>query len=282
MNAPVVADLHLHSHHSDGVLAPSELMELAASRGVTLAALTDHDTTAGLEAAAAAASRCGIGFVRGVEMSTGWNGQSVHVIALGVPEASDARATLETHLSEVRSRRTERLQEIGARLQRKARLPGVELAAAVCRAHDVPTRMHLARALVEQSHARDVGDAFDRWLGHKAPGHVPESWHDLATTLVALRSCGATAVLAHPHRYRLSSGALRRLLGEFLEHGGTAMEVSVGGMSQNDLDRLATLARNGGFLASTASDFHDPALPWNLPGRFAKLPAGLESVAARF
>jgi hypothetical protein len=60
------------------------------------------------------------------------------------------------------------------------------------------------------------------------------------------------------------------------------MEVSVGGMSQNDLDRLATLARNGGFLASTASDFHDPALPWNLPGRFAKLPAGLESVAAHF
>ncbi|NDD74947.1 MAG: PHP domain-containing protein [Gammaproteobacteria bacterium] len=282
MNASVVADLHLHSHHSDGVLAPDDLIKLAAARGVTLAALTDHDTTAGLDTAAAAAQRCGIGFVRGVEMSTGWNGQSVHVIALGVPEARAARASLEAHLAAVRSRRAERLQEIGARLQRKTRLPGVELAAAVCGAHDVPTRMHLARALVEHGHARDVGDAFDRWLGHKAPGHVPETWHDLATTLVALRSCGATAVLAHPHRYRLSSGALRRLLGEFREHGGAAMEVSVGGMSQNDLDRLATLARNGGFLASTASDFHDPALPWNLPGRFAKLPAGLESVAAHF
>jgi predicted metal-dependent phosphoesterase TrpH len=88
-------------------------------------------------------------------------------------------------------------------------------------------------------------------------------------------------VLAHPHRYKLSSGALRRLVGEFRAAGGDGLEVSVGGMSPRDLDRLATLVRNHGLLASTGSDFHDPALPWSAPGRFARLPADLGSVAAR-
>lgn len=278
----MLADLHMHSHHSDGVLAPAAVMELAATRGVTLAALTDHDSTAGLDEAAATATRIGLGFVRGVEISTAWNGQSVHVIALGLPAHRDARAALETHLATVRTRRVRRLHEIGERLQRKSRLPGIELAAAVCAASEVPTRMHLARALVAAGHARDVGAAFDDFLGRKAPGHVPESWDDLGTTLQTLRETNAVAVLAHPHRYRLSGGALRRLLGEFRDQGGAAIEVSVGGMAQNDLDRLATLARQMNFAASTASDFHDPATPWNLPGRFAKLPAGLESVATRF
>lgn len=282
MNAPMLADLHMHSHHSDGVLAPAAVMELAAARGVTVAALTDHDITTGLDEAADAARHLGIRFVRGVEVSAGWNGQSVHIVGLGLPQDAAATATLETHLSSVRKRRTTRLREIGERLQRKAHLPGIELAERVCATTAVPTRMHLARELVAAGHARDVGAAFDHHLGRKAPGHVPESWDDLPTTLRALGSVGAIAVLAHPHRYKLSAGALRRLLGEFRELGGTAIEVSVGGMAQHDLDRLANLARQMNFAASTASDFHDPATPWNLPGRFVKLPAGLESVATRF
>jgi len=74
---------------------------------------------------------------------------------------------------------------------------------------------------------------------------------------------------------------MRRLLGEFRAAGGEAMEVAVGGIGPGDLERLATLARNHGLAGSTGSDFHDPAMPWNPPGRFAKLPAGLEPLAAR-
>jgi predicted metal-dependent phosphoesterase TrpH len=282
MSAPDLADLHMHSCHSDGVLTPAALMELVAARGVTLAALTDHDTTAGLDDAATAAATHGVRFLRGVEVSAGWNGQSIHVIGLGVPPALAASHPFEVHLAGIRARRVARLREIGERLQRKARIPGVTLADGVCAASAVPTRMHLARALVATGHARDIGAAFDDFLSRRAPGHVPESWDDLATTLAVLREAGITAVLAHPHRYKLSSGALRRLLGEFRDGGGAAIEVCIGGMARHDLDRLATLARHFGFAASTGSDFHDPATPWNLPGRFDKLPAGLETVAARF
>jgi predicted metal-dependent phosphoesterase TrpH len=278
MGAPVPADLHLHSLHSDGVLAPHALIELCAARGVRIAALTDHDTVAGCAAARAACAEFGLQHVDGVEVSCGWNGQTLHVIGLGL-DATDA--PLLAHLEALCRRRADRIREIGERLERKARLPGRQLAADILASAAVPTRMHLARALVAAGHARGIGEVFERGLSRGCPGHAPIEWPTLAATVECLRSAGARVVLAHPHRYRVSAGAMRRLLGEFRAAGGEAIEVAVAGIGPSDLDRLATLARLHGFAASTGSDFHDPAVPWNPPGRFAKLPADLEPLAAR-
>ena len=274
---PVVADLHLHSHHSDGLLAPAALMQLAAGRGVGTAALTDHDTTAGCAEAAAACAAAGLRFIPGVEVSAGWDGLSLHVLGLGVDAASPA---LGAHLEAVRALRRGRLAEIGARLERRAGLPGRELVAGACAGSAVPTRLHLARALVALGHARDEAEAFAKWLGRGTPGHVPMEWPGLDSAIAAVRAAGGVAVLAHPHRYGASGGALRRLVAAFRDAGGQGLEVSMAGMSPRDRDRLATLARGHAMLASTGSDFHDPALPWNPPGRFDKLPADLEHVAA--
>ena len=278
MNAPFVADLHLHSSHSDGVLAPDELIALCATRGVTLAALTDHDTIEGCAAAQSACAAHGLRHVAGVEVSCGWNGQTLHVIGLGF----ETKNSHLTHLLErIRALRAARITEMGARLQRKGRLPGQALAAAVIARTSVATRMHLARELIAMGHASGVGDAFERWLSHGRPGYAPVEWPSLEEIVASLRGAGARVVLAHPHRYKLSAGAMRRLLGEFRHMGGEAIEVAVAGIGPSDLDRLATLARNHGLAASTGSDFHDPAMPWNPPGRFAKLPADLEPLAMR-
>lgn len=271
------ADLHLHSHHSDGLLSPTDLMRLAAERGVGTAALTDHDTTAGCDEAAAACAATGLRFVPGVEVSAGWNGLSLHVLGIGIDAASPA---LGAHLAEVRRLRHERLTEIGERLERRAGLPGRELVAGLCAATAVPTRLHLARALVALGRARDEAECFAKFLGRGTPGHVPMEWPAVESAIQALRAAGGIAVLAHPHRYGASGGALRRLIAAFREAGGQGIEVSMAGMSPRDRDRLATLARTHAMLASTGSDFHDPALPWNPPGRFDKLPADLDHVAA--
>jgi predicted metal-dependent phosphoesterase TrpH len=278
MSAPLVADLHLHSHHSDGVLSPAAVIELCARRGVTHAALTDHDTLQGCLEARAACAEQGLKHVAGVEVSCGWNGQTLHVIGL---EFALDDAALARHLADIRARRAARIAEIGERLERKAQLPGKALAAKILARNAVPTRMHLARELVAAGDAKDIGDAFATWLKRGRPGHTPIEWPSLAETVTRLRDAGARVVLAHPHRYEFSAGALRRLLGEFRAAGGEAIEVAVAGIGPSDLDRLATLARHHGFAASTGSDFHDPAVPWNPPGRFAKLPADLEPLAAR-
>lgn len=253
-------------------------MRHAAASGVELLALTDHDTLAGCERAREAAELIGLRFVAGIELSCSWRGQSIHVIGLAPrPQAQE----LCRQIADVGERRRARIAAIGERLQRRGRLPVDGLIADLLEADTTPTRMHVARALVQAGHARTTQDAFDRWLGRDRPGHVPVQWPSLPETISCLRAADAQVVLAHPHRYKLSSGALRQLVAEFTDCGGNALEISIGGMSPNDRDRVATLARRHSLAGSGGSDFHDPAVPWNPPGRFAKLPADIEPIAAR-
>jgi len=269
-----LVDFHTHSHCSDGVLSPAALVERALTRRVGTLALTDHDTTAGLDEARDACHRTGIRFVPGVELSAQWRGQTIHVVGLQVDAAQEA---LGTHVAAVRERRRQRLAEIGDRLEKKARLPGRELAEAAG-VSPSPTRMHLARLLVERGHARDAQEAFDRWLNRDKAGHVPAEWPEFAQVMAVLRDNGALPVLAHPHRYKLSSGQLRELTATFAQAGGVALEASMAGMSLNDADRIASLCRKYDLHASMGSDFHDPAVPWNPLGRWLKLAAGLRPV----
>ena len=273
MTEPLV-DFHTHSHCSDGILSPTALVERARTRNVGTLALTDHDTTAGLDEAGAACVAQGIRFVPGVELSANWRGQTIHVVGLQV---ESAHAGLGEHLAAVRARRRERLAEIGERLEKKARLPGRELAAEAGESPS-PTRLHLARLLVARGHARDTQEAFDRWLNRDKAGHVPAQWPEFDRVMSVLRDSRALPVLAHPHRYRLSSGQLRELTAAFARDGGAALEASMAGMSLNDADRIASLCRKFDLHASMGSDFHDPAVPWNPLGRWLKLAAGLRPV----
>ena len=269
-----LVDFHTHSHFSDGVLAPAALVERARARGVSTLALTDHDTTAGLDEAREASAAAAIDFVPGVELSAGWRGQTIHIVGLQIDAGHPG---LDTHMSQVLARRQARLAEIGERLEKRARLPGRELAAAAstCAA---PTRLHLARLLVARGFARDTQQAFDRWLNRDTPGHVPAEWPSFDSVMAVLRDSGGIPVLAHPHRYRLSAGQLRELAAAFVQLGGAALEASMAGMSPNDAERIASLCRRFKLHASMGSDFHDPAVPWNPLGRWLKLAAGLEPV----
>jgi predicted metal-dependent phosphoesterase TrpH len=272
-------DLHTHSLHSDGVLAPRALIARAAMRGVGLLALTDHDTWSGCEEAAAACAEHSMRFVAGIELSASWRGQAVHVIGL---QLDPRDASLATHVAGVIAQRRVRIREIGERLRRRGRIAGDEMAQSVLTQNSVPTRQHLARELVRGGHAKDINDAFERWLGRERPGHVPVEWPGLETTLAHLQANGACAVLAHAHRYRLSSGMLRRLVAEFAALGGAALEVSLPGMSPAEAGRIAQLARAHRLAGSAGSDFHDPAVPWNPLGRWLKLPDRIEPLAERF
>lgn len=272
--AEILVDFHTHSHCSDGVLAPADLVARAHARGVSTLSLTDHDTVEGLAEAGAACASAGIRFVPGVELSAAWRGQTIHIVGLQVDAG---QAALHSHLSKVLARRQARLREIGERLEKRARLPGRELAEIAAQTA-APTRLHLARLLVERGFARETQEAFDRWLNRNTAGHVPAEWPALEEVLSALRDNGALAVMAHPHRYRFSSGQLRELTAAFAAQGGVALEASMAGMSPNDADRIASLCRRFKLHASMGSDFHDPAVPWNPLGRWLKLQAGLDPV----
>lgn len=273
-----LVDLHTHSHHSDGTLAPEELVAHAARRKLVVLALTDHDTMAGCAAAAAACRAAGIGFVPGAELTAGWRGQELHVVGLGL-DAADP--TLRALLEDVLARRRGRVAAIGARLRAEPAFAGTDPAAAVLLSGAVPTRMHVAREIVRLGIAATTQQAFDRHLARRMAGHVPQEWPPLEAAVAAIRAAGGHAVLAHPHRYKLSGGALRELCSAFRDAGGTGIEVSLAGIAPDAAARLARLARAFELAGSVGSDFHQPGLPWRPLGRFAKLPDGVEPLLSR-
>jgi predicted metal-dependent phosphoesterase TrpH len=268
-------DLHTHSNCSDGVLAPAALVALAAQRQVELLALTDHDTAAGCEEARAACQTHGIRFVPGVELSCQWRGREIHIIGL---DLDTAHAPFMAHCAALLALRRQRIGAMAERLSR-AGLPGDELAAEALAAA-APTRAHLARALCARGLAASVQAAFDRWLKRGQPGYVAACWPALAIAVHCIVAAGGAAVLAHPHRYPLSNGVLRELLGEFKAAGGAGLEVSLAGMGPSDADRVASLARRFELAGSIGSDFHEPGLPWRPLGRFAKLPDRITPIVA--
>ncbi|MGH8231419.1 MAG: PHP domain-containing protein [Steroidobacteraceae bacterium] len=267
MNADGLVDLHTHSDCSDGVLSPQALVAAAAARGVQLLALTDHDTTRGCEGAGRACVAAGMGFVQGAELTSLWCGREVHIVGLALDPGN---ASLQTHCAEVIGLRRARIVAIAQRLTR-AGLPGERLAAQALEFH-APTRAHLARALCALGLAKDNQAAFDRYLKHGRPGHVPPQWPPLVVAVQRIVAAGGLPVLAHPHRYRVSAGGLRELVAEFKAAGGRGIEVSVTGMGPGEADRSATLARRYELAGSIGSDFHEPGLAWRPLGRFAKLP----------
>jgi hypothetical protein len=268
VNPQLNIDLHTHSTHSDGSLTPADLVAYAAAAGVQVMALTDHDTVAGLEDAQRSTHALGLRLVPGVEVSASWRSQAVHVLGLWIDPCSPQ---LRSMLDSQAERRRMRMRKMCARLA-KLGLPGEQLLAAVEARPGVPTRSHLAGALLAGGHVASAEGAFRKYLAAGKPAHVPEDWPAVETVVGRILGAGGVAALAHPLRYRLSAGARRQLLAGFAAAGGTALEVVSGGGGAHQAESCAQLAVRYGFTGSIGSDFHNPHLSWNPLGRLAKLP----------
>jgi predicted metal-dependent phosphoesterase TrpH len=272
VSAGGTVDLHTHSTCSDGSLAPAELVEKAAAAGIGVLALTDHDTTAGLADAGAAAGRLGVTLVPGVEISAAWRHQSIHILGLWIDPSSQ---TLRDALDAQADRRRARMRRICAALT-KAGLPGDELLSAVEAQPGLPTRTHLAAALLAGGHVHRAEDAFRKYLGNGKRAHIAADWPPIDETVATIRQAGGVASMAHPARYTLSSGARRKLVADFAAAGGSALEIVTGANGLQHAPANAALAMRFGLSGSLGSDFHDPQLIWNPLGRLAKLPDGIE------
>ncbi|MET0065638.1 MAG: PHP domain-containing protein [Candidatus Thiodiazotropha sp.] len=267
-------DLHSHSTASDGTLNPRDLVLRAAGAGVHVLALTDHDTTAGVAEAGAAAGGCGLTLIPGVEISVSWEGYTVHLVGLNVdPENS----RLQEGLAGLRAFREWRAVEIGRRLQ-QAGIPGAYDGACGFAEGNLVSRTHFARFLVQCGAAKDERAVFKRFLIQGRPGHVPGNWAPLEQAVSWIHAAGGQAVIAHPARYSMTRTKLRRLLKNFVALDGDAIEVVSGSHSRDDYLTMARHASDFGLRASAGSDFHTPDNPWIELGCLPSLPDGCRPV----
>lgn len=256
-------DFHTHSTLSDGRLTPTQLVDLAASRGVRVMALADHDTLAGhAEARAAAARHPGFLLVPAVEISCDLPGTELHMLGLFVdPE----NARLSTELEGFRRGREERglamvkalaAQQVPISWDRVRELAGE---AAV-------GRPHLALALIEAGHVATFNEAFDRFLGRGMAAYVERDTIGPADAITMIRDAGGLAVFAHPS-FTTDYESVAAMLAA---QGLFGMEVYYKAYEPPLVESLRVLAARLGLFPLGGSDFHgvgaaDERQPGDIP-----------------
>ena len=269
----ISADLHCHSTASDGTLPPAKVVTRAAANGVDMLALTDHDTTAGLDEAYLSAQENNIRLIAGIELSVTWQGKLLHIVGLDIdPEYRPLRQGIRM----LKEMREERAQEMGKRLARAGYSNAYENARRLAGNGNV-TRTHFARHLIEVGAAKDFTDVFKRFLVRGKPGYYRVDWAPMEDAINWITESGGVAVVAHPMRYKLTASWLNRVITGFRQAGGKGIEVVCGHNSADDNARSAMFARKHGLLASQGSDFHEPG-KWVELGKLAILPDGIEPV----
>lgn len=263
-------DLHTHSTASDGTLAPAQLVQRAATAGVDFLALTDHDTTEGLDEASLAAADANISLICGCEVSVTWSNRTIHIVGLNIDPSN---AALQQGLAGLREFRNWRAQEIGRKLAQHGIENAYEGACEFARGNLIG-RTHFAHFLVDRGHARSVREVFKKFLISNKPGHVRGQWADLDSVVGWIKAAGGQAVIAHPARYNLTRSKLLKLIGDFRMAGGDAIEVVSGSHSKDEYFTMAEHAKQQNLLASAGSDFHGPENPWIELGRLPELPVG--------
>jgi len=271
-------DLHTHSTASDGALPPAEVVWQADRRRLAAVALTDHDTTAGLaEARAAADDFEDLRFVPGIEVSARFQPGTMHILGLGIDENSPALAELARFLREARKQRNpqivERLGALGARID----MDDVLAVAAGARGQidDRPIgRMHIAEAMRRKGLVRTTDEAFGKFLAKGGPAYVDRQRWTPARTIQAIRAAGGVPVLAHPSQLNYENRAqLMRIVRNLAAHGLEGIEAYHGDHSARQTRFYVALAKRLGLCVTGGSDFHGPAKPHVQLGR-PRVPLG--------
>ena len=265
------ADLHCHSVVSDGTLTPEQLAARAKANGVELWALTDHDEVGGQDRALAAAQANGLKYLTGVEISITFANKTVHIVGLGF-DAHDEQ--LKQGLHQTRGGRGERAKEMSDGLAKVGIHGAYEGALKYAGNHELISRTHFARFLVETGACQDTNEVFRRFLTEGNPGYVPHRWASLKDAVQWIVQAKGMAVIAHPARYGFTPNEEFALFTEFKNHGGQGVEVVTGSHTPAEYVTYADMAKEFDLFASRGSDFHSPSesridlgtLPW-LPGQ---------------
>ena len=265
------ADLHCHSVVSDGTLTPEALAARAKANGVQLWALTDHDEIGGQERAIASAKALDMKYLTGVEISITFAGKTVHIVGLGFDHTN---TDLVQGLRNTRGGRAERAKEMSEGLAKVGIHGAYEGALKYAGNHELISRTHFARFLVESGVCKDTSEVFRKYLTENKPGFVPHRWASLENAVHWITGASGIAVIAHPARYGFTANEEYALFTEFKNHGGRGVEVITGSHSSADALQYADTALEFNLAASRGSDFHSPeeshtdlgTLPW-LPGQ---------------
>lgn len=252
-----VCDLHSHSTFSDGTFTPTQLVSLAEELGLSALALTDHNTSRGLDEFMNAGKNSSVETVAGCEFSTEWEKHELHIVGLFFPESTWVEIEDFVELMHIAKRNSnmtliERLNAAGYELTYE------EVAASTDA--DEFNRAHVAKVLAGKGYAESVDDAFKRILREDIGYYVPPKRLSAISAIKFIKANGAVAILAHPF-LNLSYEELEEFLPKAKEAGLDGMETLYSKFSDEQTLQAKELANRYGLKESGGSDFHGTVKP---------------------
>lgn len=256
-NSEKLIDLHTHSTESDGTLTPEELMKHAKERGLSAIALTDHDAISGINKARPVADALGLDFVPGVELSTDYQGQEVHILGYYI---DTAQPDFLKQLKEFVDTREKRNEKMAALLKQE----GFDITIDALTAENpdsVITRAHFARYLVEHGFVKDRETVFAKYLGDGCKCYVPREKITPFEAIRLIQLGGGLAFFAHPVLCHMNHDRLRFFIKSLKEAGLNGLEAIYSMNAPGDERNLMRLAEEFDLLISGGSDFHGANKP---------------------
>ncbi|MDR3358104.1 MAG: PHP domain-containing protein [Desulfovibrio sp.] len=257
-------DLHTHSTASDGSDCPARLVDAARAAGLAAIALTDHDTTAGLNEAEAAGRDSGITVIRGCELSTVVENDTLRMHLLGLWLPRDT-GDLQARLQDLRVKRDARNDRIVALLRECGLDISMEDVRGQARGESV-CRPHIAAALLAKGYVKTPAEAFRLYLGRQGRAYVPKEVMKDEDAVRMLAGLGATVCLAHPMLDKPPPDKLEALVARLIPQGLSAIEIWHSEHSAEDTRAALDLARRFGLGLSGGSDYHGLNKPGIRPG----------------
>jgi 3',5'-nucleoside bisphosphate phosphatase len=265
-------DLHTHSTASDGRSTPSELIALADRVSLAAVALTDHDTTAGLAEAGAAAEKFpDLHFVPGIELSAMFSSGTLHILGLGIDKDAPELSALTKNLIEARNQRNPkiiaRLQELGMDVDISDVLAVISDSSSAS-PDRVVGRMHIAEALRRKGYVHSTGEAFQRFFGNGGVAFVDKEKLTPREVIDPIHQSGGVAVLAHPvHLTYGNSAQLTLMVRQLVDAGIDGLEIIHPDHTPFQTRTYLQLARHLGLVVTGGSDYHGQAKPHVRMGR---------------
>jgi predicted metal-dependent phosphoesterase TrpH len=260
-------DLHTHTTASDGTVEPEKLVMRAGILGIKILAITDHDTTAGLAPALAAARRYGVTVIPGIELSAYEDGRKVHILGYFIDSHNHQ---LQNQLEIQQVSRVERAQAMIEKL-RNLGFPIAWSRVVEIARHKAIGRPHIAQALVEVGHAQSMKEAFEQLIGEHSPGYVRrQCLLSPERAIQLILDAGGLPVLAHPVSVNgtghVGSVMLIRHLPFYIGAGLIGLEAYYNGYSQRLSFCLGAVAKVLKLVPTGGSDFHGDAKPDHVLG----------------
>lgn len=253
----MAVDLHTHSTASDGSESPTALIEMAVGVGLSVLAVTDHDTLGGIAEARDSAARSGIDLISGTEISLDYLG-GMHLVVLWLEPGP---GPLQDQLAGLQGGRVGRNAAIVEALTDLGMPVTLEEVIEQSGGGSVG-RPHIAAVMMRKGYVESVAEAFDLWLGTGRPAYASRPRLSPEEAIGLARDSGGVPILAHPHTLGINrSQEMADLLVRLRSAGLVGLEAMYAAYHRHEREGYADLARRFGLVASGGSDYHGSYKP---------------------